>query len=79
MTRAAELRAEADYIEQQEALADAALKKKGKLAKYWSAEYGTGIGNKLHQFVGLACKSCNRWEEYEHETNCPVAELERQP
>lgn len=74
---AKELRDEASYIEEQEALAAEALKRRGKLARFWRAEYGVGIGNRLHQFMGLACNSCNRWEDYEHEKDCDVAELER--
>ena len=42
--------------------------------KYFSLEFGLGIGNKEGQFIGLACKSCNAFHP-RHSEDCPIQEL----
>ncbi len=80
MKTSAELREEADFLEGQEKLAEEALATKGNLARFYSAQYSLGppFGSKRGgTFVGLACKSCNRWSDGGHDENCAVAELEK--
>lgn len=70
------LREEADFLESQGEIAEAALKSKGDTAKHYSAEFQILGSKRVGTFVGLACKSCRRWEECGHTEDCPVAELE---
>ena len=67
-----------DFWEREERKADAALNALPEnIRRYYSKQFGLGIGNKEGKFVGLACKSCDHWREYGHDDDCAVAELER--
>ena len=78
MRMAAELREEADFLEQQECLAKAYLDAKGKAARFYSAQYQIKGSKRPGTFVGLCCKSCRRWEEAGHKEDCAVTELEKE-
>ena len=56
----AALREEADFLEAQGEIADAALKSKEDMAKHYSAEFQLLGSERVGTFVGLACKSCGR-------------------
>lgn len=75
MNTSQELKEMANFAEKQEKLAEEALKVKGTLARYYSSQFSLMPENK-GEFVGLACRSCNTWEEYGHAENCPMIELE---
>ena len=52
----------------------AAMAAKGKWAAFYMPHYQV-IGSREGQFVGLACRTCNQWDDC-HKPDCPVPALE---
>lgn len=78
MSRVNDLRIELAFAEEQEGLAQAALAKKARFAKFYVAHYQVTGSKPTGSFIGLACKACNRWEENGHAVDCSTGELELQ-
>lgn len=77
MNRVEELKEALAFAEQQANAVQAALKEKGRFAKFYVAHYQSLGAKRTGSFLGLVCKACNRWDAAGHANDCSTGELEK--